>query len=84
MSERPADAPLDKLLARLVDQRITADEIAALESILMRDPVARRRYVHYLDLHQELLGRAELDRLLPESPRVRGPPRAARCQAVIC
>jgi len=74
MAERFAGSPLDNLLARLVDQRATADEIDALESILTRDPAARRRYVHYLDLHQELRQRAEFDRLLPESPRVAAPP----------
>ncbi|MBA4186945.1 MAG: hypothetical protein C0467_02900 [Planctomycetaceae bacterium] len=50
----PHPRELDRLLARLVDGIATADEIAALEHILGSNAEARRRYVHYLDLHAEL------------------------------
>jgi ferric-dicitrate binding protein FerR (iron transport regulator) len=67
MAERSVDSPLDNLLARLVDRRATPEDIAALESILARDPAARRRYVHYLDLHLELRERAKLGQVLGNS-----------------
>ena len=49
---------LDRLLSRLADELATADELAALERILLSHPAARKRYVHYLDLHEELRIRA--------------------------
>ena len=46
---------LDPLLARLVDETITAEELADLEHRLDGDPDAQRRYLHYLDLHADLV-----------------------------
>ena len=55
MSESAATNPiLDTLLARLVEETITADELAELGSLLDGSPAVQRRYVHYLDLHAEL------------------------------
>ncbi|MEE3177936.1 MAG: hypothetical protein VX269_11325, partial [Verrucomicrobiota bacterium] len=45
---------LDKLLAKLVDDSITDEELASLEQILDGDVSAQRRYFHYLDLHMDL------------------------------
>ena len=57
MDDNQSRSDLDQRLARLVDGDATADDIAALEKILDGNPDAQRRYVHYLDLHQELLAR---------------------------
>lgn len=46
---------LDSLLARLVDESITSEELARLEQGLDENPEAQRRYLHYLDLHAELV-----------------------------
>lgn len=55
----PADwQQLDRLLARLVDETLTAQDAAELEARLRADPSARRHFVHYLDLHAELRDRA--------------------------
>ena len=59
MDESHEKPELDKLLACLVDGDATADDIAALEALLDGNPDAQRRYVHYLDLHQELLVKAD-------------------------
>lgn len=48
---------IDHLIARLVDGQANADEIAELERLLDGSPDAQRRYIHYLDLHQELVAR---------------------------
>ena len=61
---------LDQLLARLVDGDAMADDLAALGKLLDGNPEAQRRYVHYLDLHQELLARAESS--VPTNSPVRG------------
>ncbi|NNE90574.1 MAG: hypothetical protein HKN23_02915, partial [Verrucomicrobiales bacterium] len=45
---------LDAMLARLVDETISPDELADLERRLDGDPDAQRRYLHYLDLHSDL------------------------------
>ena len=45
---------LDKLLAKLVDDSITDEELTSLEQILDGDVSAQRRYFHYLDLHMDL------------------------------
>lgn len=46
---------LDALLARLVDETIAPEELAELEGQLDGDPDAQRRYLHYLDLHADLV-----------------------------
>jgi hypothetical protein len=48
------DDPLHALLARLVEETLLPEEQEELERRLASDPEARRRYVHYLDLHAEL------------------------------
>ena len=58
MGEAQKPSELDQLLARLVDGNATIDDIAALEKLLDGNADAQRRYVHYLDLHQELLAKA--------------------------
>ncbi|PHS04870.1 MAG: hypothetical protein COA78_15960 [Blastopirellula sp.] len=55
MGDFKKQSDLDQLLGRLVDGEATAAEIAALEILLDGNPDAQRRYVHYLDLHGELL-----------------------------
>jgi len=56
MPERaPESLSLDALLAGLVDETITPAELDELERRLDGDPEAQRRYLHYLDLHAELL-----------------------------
>lgn len=57
------DLTLDQLLGRLVDGRINAEQMLALETMLSADPESRKRYVHYLDLHEELLARANQQNL---------------------
>ena len=52
------NADLDNLLAKLVDDSITAEELAGLEKMLNGDVSAQRRYFHYLDLHMDLQERA--------------------------
>ncbi len=47
-------AQLNTLLARLVDEVITPEEVEMLESILDKDPVAQRYYLHYIGLHEDL------------------------------
>jgi hypothetical protein len=59
MGESHKTSDLDQLLSRFVDGNATTEDIAALEMFLDDDPDAQRRYVHYLDLHQELLVRAD-------------------------
>ena len=49
---------LDKLLAKLVEDSITDEELTSLEQILDGDVSAQRRYFHYLDLHMDLHERA--------------------------
>lgn len=63
MGEARETSDLDKLLARLVDGDAAADDIAALEALLDDNPAAQRRYVHYLDLHQELVAKADQQEL---------------------
>ena len=48
---------IDKLLSRVVDGDATPDDIAAIELLLDGNPEAQRRYVQYLDLHQDLLAK---------------------------
>ena len=45
---------LDSLLARLVEEILTPDEFAELETLLDGNPDAQRRYWRYLALHGEL------------------------------
>jgi len=45
---------LDNLLAKLVDDSITDEELTSLEKILDGNRSAQRRYFHYLDLHMDL------------------------------
>ena len=45
---------LDRLLTRLVEKTITAEEFAALETLLNGDAGAQERYMHYLGLHADL------------------------------
>lgn len=54
MADASNQARLDQLLARVVDETATDGEIHELEGLLSTDPAARKRYVHYLDLHAEL------------------------------
>jgi ferric-dicitrate binding protein FerR (iron transport regulator) len=49
----PADH-LDPLLARLVEETITPDELTELESFLDGNEAAQERYLHYLGLHADL------------------------------
>jgi hypothetical protein len=63
MSEQYDSQQLEHLLARLADETATPEDIAALEEILASDSIARRRYVHYFDLHNELRLRARLGQL---------------------
>ena len=58
---------LDQLLARLVDGEATGDDIAALEKLLDGNADAQRRYVHYVDLHTELLSRSDVARSILSS-----------------
>ena len=62
MAELQPDSNRDlaRLLSQLVDGRATADDIVSLDRLLRDDAQARRRYVRYLDLHSELLLRAEM------------------------
>lgn len=60
MDEFDDPQQIDKLLARLVDGDATPDDIAAIESLLEGNTEAQRRYVHYLDLHQELLAKGSI------------------------
>ena len=58
---------LDNLLAKLVDDSITDEELAALEKILDGDVSAQRRYFHYLDLHMELQERVTHSKIGPRT-----------------
>ena len=69
MSERFDSQRLDDLLARLADETATPEDIAALEQILASDANARRRYVHYRDLHEEMRHRARVGQLETPSDR---------------
>ena len=69
MSDQFDQHTLDYLLSRLADESATPEDIAALEQMLLDDAAARRRYVHYLDLHEELRLRANEGGLSsPHSP----------------
>ena len=46
---------LDSLLSQLVDETMTPKEMAELERRLDGNPEAQRRYLHYLNLHADLL-----------------------------
>ena len=66
--DNPSDqSNLNRLLARLVDGEATGDDIAALEKLLDGNADAQRRYVHYVDLHAELLSRSDVARTIPSS-----------------
>jgi hypothetical protein len=69
MSERYDSQHLEHLLARLADETATPEEIAALEEILAGDLNARRLYVHYFDLHNELSHRVRAGQLEQQSGR---------------
>ncbi|WP_166831716.1 hypothetical protein [Thalassoroseus pseudoceratinae] len=60
MAEAKKPLDVDQLLARLVDVNATSDEFAAMEKLPDGDAAAQHRYIHYLDLHQELLARGSL------------------------
>ena len=60
MGEVDDPQQIDKFISRLVDGDATPDDIAALELLLDGNPEAQRRYVHYLDLHQELLAKGSI------------------------
>ena len=57
---------LDRLLTRLVDKTITAEEFAALETLLNGDAGAQERYLHYLGLHADLQDAGEKPELQVE------------------
>lgn len=50
---------LDQLLARVVDETATSEDLASLETLLDGDANAVARYIRYLDLHHELQRRGE-------------------------
>ncbi|MEM7600771.1 MAG: FecR family protein [Verrucomicrobiota bacterium] len=54
------DSRLDALLAKLVEETISPQEIAELEVLLKGNSQAQTRYLHYLDLHSELEGASPL------------------------
>ena len=58
MSELSNGVLLDDILAKLVNDIATPDDIASLERLLHENPAAQSRYIHYLDLHSELIKRA--------------------------
>ena len=58
---------LDNLLAKLVDDSITDEELAVLEKILDGDVLAQRRYFHYLDLHMDLQERVTHSKIGPRT-----------------
>ncbi|MFP6895569.1 MAG: FecR family protein [Roseibacillus sp.] len=45
---------LDALLARVVEETITAEEFTELETLLDGNPEGQQRYLHYLALHADL------------------------------
>lgn len=45
---------LTRLLAKLVDDSLTDEEFERLDSTMRVDVAARRIYMHYLDMHEEL------------------------------
>ena len=45
---------LEALLARLVEETITSDELEELEALLDGNAEAQRRYLHYLGLHSDM------------------------------
>jgi ferric-dicitrate binding protein FerR (iron transport regulator) len=59
---------LDALLARLVEESITAAEFAELEAVLEGNAKAQERYLHYLGLHMDLQDAGAL--LVVDSNRV--------------
>lgn len=58
MDDALGSPELDQLIACLVDGQATSDDIAVLERLLDGNPDAQRRYIHYLDLHAELVQRS--------------------------
>jgi len=58
---------LDNLLAKLVDDSITDEELGSLEKILDGDVSAQRRYFHYLDLHMDLQERVTHSKIRPKA-----------------
>ncbi|MEK0447543.1 MAG: hypothetical protein RLZZ399_2864 [Verrucomicrobiota bacterium] len=64
---------LDTLLARLVDETISPQEQTELETILSSEPEAQKRYIRYLELHDEL----------NETPPIGALPTAATPKAVL-
>ncbi|TWU44384.1 FecR protein [Novipirellula aureliae] len=60
MADPKLNRDLDRLLSKLVEGDVSADEKLALDQVLKSDANARRRYVHYLDLHDELALRSEV------------------------
>ncbi|MEW4561813.1 LamG-like jellyroll fold domain-containing protein [Bremerella sp. JC770] len=54
MDESSSFSEFDRLMARLVEGDASPQDIAKLEEYLDGKPDAQRRYVHYIDLHQEL------------------------------
>jgi len=54
MDESLGLSEFDRLMARLVEGDASPEDIAKLEEYLDGKPDAQRRYVHYIDLHQEL------------------------------
>ena len=50
MSELSNGVLLDDILAKLVNDIATPDDIASLERLLHENPAAQSRYIHYLCL----------------------------------
>ncbi|MEY5025075.1 MAG: hypothetical protein RLZZ244_603 [Verrucomicrobiota bacterium] len=67
------DDRLHALLARLVEETLLPEEQEELERRLASDPDARKRYVHYLDLHAELQASFTLRDAGPFAPDASGP-----------
>lgn len=49
------DSRLDVLLARLVEETISSEELMELEALLDGNQEAQQRYLHYLGLHSQLV-----------------------------
>ena len=63
MRDHSTHHQLDQLLARLIDGDATERDIAKLDEILDGDSDAQRRYVHYFDLHAELVKKSQTSTL---------------------
>lgn len=61
MPETSPTSQLDTIVARLLNETATAEDISQLEQLLLNNTAAQTRYLQHLDLHAEIAERATPD-----------------------